>query len=71
MKNRVQYKKERKIEFYVQKRAKNRILLPRRTDDSTCNLQLAQCAVFDESKNANSMGMLSPRKGILIKGWNS
>ncbi len=34
--------------------------------DSTCNLQLAQSTVFDESDNKNSMGMLSPSKGTYV-----
>ncbi len=54
MKNRVQYKKKTKI----------RNSLSRRNYDSTRKLQLVQNAVFDESDNANSMGMLSPCKCI-------
>ncbi len=55
MKNRVQYEKEPKN------------LLSRCNHNSTCNLQLSQGTVFDESDNANSMGMLRPSKGIYSK----
>ncbi len=54
MKNWVQYEKEPKIE----------ISLSRRNHGSTHNLQFAQGTVFDDSDNANSMGMLSPGKDI-------
>ncbi len=48
----------------AQKKAKNRNLLPRCNQDSPRNLQLVQGTIYDESDNANSMGMLSPSKGV-------
>ncbi len=51
MKDRVQYKKEAKIEICYQG-----------NENSTRNLQLAQGTI--RSDNVNLMGMLSPSKGI-------
>ncbi len=48
MKNKVQYKKEPKIEIFYQG-----II-------TTHNLQFALGALFDKSDNANSMGVLNP-----------
>ncbi len=50
----------------MQRKANNRNLLGYQAilnQDSTRNLLLAQGTVFDESDNANSMGMVSPSKG--------
>ncbi len=56
MKNRVHHKKEPKIEICYQGVITAQLVV--------VNLQLAQGTVFDESDNANSMGMLSPSEGI-------
>ncbi len=58
MKSRVQYQKEPKIENYYQGVITTCLV--------TCNLPTV---VFDESNNSNSMGMLSPSKGVhIVKG---
>ncbi len=57
MKNRVQYKKEQKIEIY----------LSRCNQDSTRNLQIAHGTVFDEFNNTNSIRIISPSRGIQSK----
>ncbi len=56
MKNRVQYKKEPKIKIYFLGLISTWLV--------TCNMPRV---VFHESDNANSMGMLSPSKGIIVK----
>ncbi len=57
MKNRVQFKKEPKIEICYQGV----------DHDSTSYLQLAQGTVFDKSDNANSTETLNPGKDTLSK----
>ncbi len=62
MKNRVQYKKEPKIEICYRGIITIRLV--------TCKLPRVQSnfgTVFDKSDNVNSMGMLSSSKGIPSK----